>query len=161
MAKERKTNVMRALDQKKIPYQTHQYPHDGGAVDGMRVAGLIDKDAGCVYKTLITVGAKGEHYVFVLPVSAELDLKKAAKAVGEKSVAMVHVAQIPTLTGYVRGGCSPIGMRKRFPTVLHEAARALPSIVVSAGKIGEQVELNPEDLLQMVQASYADIALTR
>lgn len=155
--KENKTNVMRALEQKKIPYIAHQYPHDGAAVDGVTVAGLIGKDADCVYKTLVTAGAKGGHYVFVIPVAAELDLKKAAKAVGEKAVAMVHVAEILALTGYVRGGCSPIGMKKRFSTVLHEDAKGLSTVVVSAGKIGEQVELAPQDLAVMTQSDFADL----
>ena len=157
MAKEKRTNVMRLLEQRKIAYTAHQYPHEGGAVDGIRVASLIGKDAGRVYKTLVTAGAEGAHYVFVIPVSAELDLKKAAKAVGEKSVAMVHVAELLGLTGYVRGGCSPIGMKKHFRTVLHAEAERLPSIVVSAGRIGEQVELAPGDLLSIAQASYADL----
>lgn len=158
MAKaESKTNVMRALEQKKISYIAHQYPHEGTAVDGVTVAELIGKEADSVYKTLVTAGAKSGHYVFVIPVAAELDLKKAAKAVGEKSIAMVHVAEILALTGYVRGGCSPIGMKKRYTTVLHEAAKNLPSIVVSAGKIGEQVELSPRDLAAMIQGDFADL----
>ena len=158
MAKaEHKTNVMRVLEQKKIAYTAHQYPHEGSAVDGVTVAGLIGKEASAVYKTLVTAGAKGQHYVFVIPVNAELDLKKAAKAVGEKSISMIPVAQILELTGYVRGGCSPIGMKKQFQTVLHQAAKMQPTITVSAGKIGEQVELVPEDLCGLIRAKYADL----
>jgi len=158
MAKaEHKTNVMRALEQKKIAYTAYQYPHEGGAVDGVTVAGLIGKEVSAVYKTLVTAGAKGQHYVFVIPVNEELDLKKAAKAVGEKSISMIPVAQILGLTGYVRGGCSPIGMKKQFRTVLHEAAQMQLTITVSAGKIGEQVELAPADLCGLIRADYADL----
>ena len=153
MAKaEHKTNVMRALEQKKIAYMAHQYPHEGSAVDGVTVAGLIGKEASAVYKTLVTAGAKGQHYVFVIPVNAELDLKKAAKAVGEKSISMIPVAQILGLTGYIRGGCSPIGMKKAFPTYVHETCLQFPYIYISAGQRGLQLKLNPEDLIKEVHA---------
>ena len=158
MAKKEKTNVMRALEQQKIPYTAHQYPHEGKAVDGTTVAGLIGKDAASVYKTLVTEGVSGEHYVFVVPVCKELDLKKAARAVGEKAVCMVHVAELQRLTGYVRGGCSPIGMEKHYQTVLHSDAQNLDFLVVSAGRIGEQVELKPQDLLRVTRGTCADVA---
>ena len=157
MAEER-TNVMRILDQKKIPYVPHSYPHqEGEAVDGAAVAGLLGRDPADVYKTLVTRGNSNAHYVFVVPVGSELDLKKAAKAVGEKSVALIHVKELTPLTGYVRGGCSPIGMKKRFPTVIDTSARDRAAILVSAGKIGHQVELAPEDLSELIGASFAPV----
>ena len=113
-----------------------------------------------VYKTLVTAGKSGGHYVFVIPVAAELDLKKAAKAVGEKSVQMIHVKDINKLTGYIRGGCSPIGMKKQFPTVLSESARALDTVIVSGGKIGFQVELKPDALLGLIGGKYGDIEVS-
>jgi len=145
--KQKKTNVMRILDQKKIPYTAKEYPHEEGvAVDGMTVA-----------KTLVTRGASGEYYVFDIPVAAELDLKKAAKAVGEKNVAMLHVAELLPLTGYVRGGCSPVGMKKPFFTTFHESATQYDVIAVSAGKIGEQVILSPQALCDLVGGQFADV----
>ena len=128
-----KTNVMRLLDQKKIPYTPHEYPHGDEAVDGVTVARMTGLDPARVFKTLVTRGASKRIYVFVVPVTAELELRKAAKAVGEKSVEMVRVSEINALTGYVRGGCSPLGMKKLYPTVFHESAAALESIAVSAG----------------------------
>lgn len=155
---EEKTNVMRILEQKKISYTPHQYPHtEGEAVDGATVAALMGQDPAQVFKTLVTRGASRANYVFVLPVLAELDLKKAARAVGEKSIEMIHVKELTPLTGYVRGGCSPVGMKKRFKTVLHESARALPAVIVSAGKIGFQVELAPADLAGLAGAGFADV----
>ena len=156
--KQKKTNVMRILDQKKIPYTAHEYPHEEGvAVDGMTVAKSLGQEPGSVFKTLVTRGASGEYYVFDIPVAAELDLKKAAKAVGEKNVAMLHVAELLPLTGYVRGGCSPVGMKKPFPTVFHETVVLFESICVSAGKIGAQVEVAPADLIALLGAQTADI----
>ena len=157
MAKKEKTNVMRALEQQKIPYTAHQYPHEGKAVDGTTVAGLIGKDVASVYKTLVTEGVSGEHYVFVVPVCKELDLKKAARAVGEKAVCMVHVAELQRLTGYVRGGCSPVGLKKPYPVTIHESANEIPSMIVSAGKIGCQIETVPADLIALVKAQTADV----
>ena len=151
-----KTNVMRVLDQKKIPYTPHSY--DPGAADGRSVAALTGTDPRKVFKTLVTVGASGQHYVFVVPVERELDLKKAAKAVGEKSVAMLRQAQLLPLTGYVHGGCSPIGMKKQFKTVIDGSARALSAMLVSAGRIGAQVELAPADLAALVRAAFADVS---
>jgi Cys-tRNA(Pro)/Cys-tRNA(Cys) deacylase len=154
---EAKTNVMRVLEQKKIPYTAHSYPHGDEAVDGLTVAGLTGLDPAQVFKTLVTRGASKKLLVFVIPVTGELDLKKAAKAAGEKSVEMIHVSEITALTGYVRGGCSPVGMKKLFPTYLDQSAEALASIAVSAGKIGAQVELAPAALAKLVNARYADL----
>lgn len=155
---EEKTNVMRVLDQKKIPYVPHGYTHEEGvAVDAETVAGLIGKPLEEVFKTLVTRGSKGGYYVFVLPGGGQLDLKKAAKAVGEKSVEMLKVPELLPLTGYVRGGCSPIGMKKLFPTVFDESVLSLSTVTVSAGKIGRQVEVAPGDLLPLVRAKTADL----
>ncbi|MBR1456815.1 MAG: Cys-tRNA(Pro) deacylase [Oscillospiraceae bacterium] len=155
---EQKTNVMRVLDQKKIPYKAHAYPHGGEAVDGVTVAKLTGLDPASVFKTLVTRGASKKIYVFVIPVAMELQLKQAAKAVGEKAIAMVHVSEITALTGYVRGGCSPIGMKKLYPTVFHSSVEQLETVVVSAGRIGSQVELSPQSLIRLVNAKTADIA---
>ena len=156
---EQKTNVMRILEQKKIPYTPHSYPHGDEAVDGVTVAALTGLDPERVYKTLVTRGAGKQIYVFVIPVTGELDLKKAAKAVGEKSIAMIHVSEINPLTGYVRGGCSPIGMKKQYKTFLDSSCLGLESMIVSAGKIGAQVELSPQELIRLTRAETA--ALTK
>lgn len=152
-----KTNVMRILEQHGIPYTPHTYPHGKEAVDGVSVAQMLGQDPECVYKTLVARGKSGDYFVFDIPVAEELDLKKAAKAVGEKAIELVHVKELLGLTGYVRGGCSPVGMKKQFPTVFHELAEILPTIMVSAGKIGWQIECNPADLLELVGAKTADI----
>ena len=158
--KDEKTNVMRILDQKEIPYTPHTYPHEEGeAVDGVTVAGIMGQDPECVFKTLVARGASGALYVFDIPVADSLDLKKAAKAVGEKSVAMLHQKELLPLTGYDHGGCSPIGMKKQYPTVFHETAEILDTIIVSAGKIGCQVELSPTDLIGLVGAETADLTV--
>ena len=155
---EEKTNVMRVLDQKKIPYTPHSYPHsEGEAVDGATVAAILGRDPGEVYKTLVTRGASKANYVFVVPVLSELDLKKAAKTVGEKSIEMIHVKELTPLTGYVRGGCSPIGMKKRLKTVIDTSAQDRAAILVSAGKIGYQVELSPDALVGLIGGSFADV----
>ena len=154
---EQKTNVMRVLDQKKINYRPHEYPHGKEAVDGVTVAGLIGAAPEQVFKTLVTRGASKSIYVFVIPVTAELDLKKAARAVGEKSIAMIHVSEITALTGYVRGGCSPVGMKKQYTTVYQESALAQETIIVSAGRIGSQVELAPNALADLTRGKFADI----
>lgn len=151
-----KTNAMRILDRAKITYQHHTYETDG-QVDGISVASKLGQPLERVYKTLVTVGKSGEHYVFVIPVAAELDPKKAARAVGEKSIQMIHVRDINRLTGYIRGGCSPIGMKKQFATVLSDSARTLPTVIVSGGKIGFQVELAPDALLQLIRGKFGDI----
>ena len=159
-AKEEKTNVMRVLDQKKIPYTPHAYPPgDGEAPDGVTVARSLGQDPERVFKTLVTRGASGGYYVFDIPVTDTLDLKKAAKAVGEKSIAMLYSRELLPLTGYVHGGCSPIGMKKQFPTVFHETAEILDTIMVSAGKIGFQVELSPADLIELVGGSTEDVTV--
>ena len=154
---EQKTNVMRVLEQKKIPYLPHDYPHGDGPVDGVTVARMTGQDPARVFKTLVTRGASGKLCVFVIPVAAELHLKKAAKAAGEKSVAMIHVSELTALTGYVRGGCSPVGMKKLFPTFYDRSAAEQETILVSAGKIGAQVELAPDDLLKLTRGRYADL----
>ena len=158
--KEEKTNVMRVLEQKGIPYTPHTYPHEEGvAVDGVSVARSLGQDPECVFKTLVARGASGGLYVFDIPVGDSLDLKKAAKAVGEKSVAMLHQKELLPLTGYVHGGCSPVGMKKQYPTVFHETAEIIDTILVSAGKIGYQVELEPAALIALVGASTADLTV--
>ena len=154
--KEEKTNVMRVLAQKKIPYTAHAYPADG-PIDGVSVAGYLGQDVEQVFKTLVTRAASGAYYVFDIPVAESLDLKKAAKAVGEKSIAMIQQKELLPLTGYVHGGCSPVGMKKQFPTVFHETVILFDTICVSAGKIGAQVEVAPNDLIALLGAETADI----
>lgn len=151
-----KTNVMRILDQKKIPYKSHCYA-DTAAVSGVEVAEVLGENPAQVFKTLVTVSGKGAHYVFVIPVAAELDLKKAAKAVGEKSISMLRSKELLPLTGYVHGGCSPIGMKKFFRTVIDESAAGFPTMIFSAGKIGYQVEVSPEVLQKVIRYSFADL----
>ena len=157
-SKEEKTNVMRTLEQKKIPYTAHSYDPEG-PIDGVSVAQTLGQPPEQVFKTLVTKGASGAYYVFDIPVAENLDLKKAAKAVGEKSVAMLPQKELLPLTGYVHGGCSPVGMKKQFPTVFHETAEILDTITVSAGKIGYQVEVNPADLMALVGAKTADLTV--
>ena len=157
--KEQKTNAMRILEQKKIPYEASDYPHGDGPVDGVTVAALTGKEPDTVFKTLVAVGASRQHYVFVIPVAKTLDLKKAAAAVEEKSVAMVHVSEITPLTGYVRGGCSPVGMKKLFPTVFDASAEQVETIQVSGGRIGTQIALAPEALISLVRGKTADITV--
>lgn len=154
---EQKTNVMRILEQHGVSYTPHTYPHGKDAVDGVTVAKLLGQDPDCVYKTLVARGKNGGIFVFVIPVAAELDLKKAARAAGEKAVELVHVKELLGLTGYVRGGCSPVGMKKAYPTVFHELAEIIPTIMVSAGKIGWQIECRPDELIGLVGAKTADI----
>lgn len=154
-----KTNVMRILEQKKISYNAYEYPHGQEAVDGISVAQLLGQNPDQVFKTLVTVGASKNYFVFVLPVASELDLKKAAKAVSEKSITMIHVSEINKLTGYVRGGCSPVGMKKQFETTFARQIETLEAVIVSAGKIGYQVELKPQQLIEVVQGKIADITV--
>ena len=156
---ELKTNVMRMLDQKKIPYTAHSYPHGDEAVDGLTVAAITGQNPARVFKTLVAQGASKKIYVFAVPVTAELELRKAAKAAGEKSVAMVRVSELLALTGYVRGGCSPIGMKKQYTTFFHSSIEGLDTVFVSAGKIGWQIELAPADLLKLTRGRTADIAV--
>ena len=151
-----KTNVMRVLDQKKIAYQHHCYA-DTGAVCGAEVAQALHQDPDRAFKTLVTTGKTKTHYVFMVPVLAELDLKKAAAAVGEKSIEMLKAKELLGLTGYVHGGCSPIGMKKQFKTVIHNTAAAYETIMFSAGKIGYQVELSLADLQKVIPVQESDI----
>lgn len=153
-----KTNVMRVLDQKKIAYQHHCYA-DTGAVSGAEVAQALHQDPNRAFKTLVTTGKTKTHYVFMVPVLAELDLKKAAAAVGEKSIEMLKAKELLGLTGYVHGGCSPIGMKKQFKTVIHNTAAAYETIMFSAGKIGYQVELSLTDLQKVIPVQEADIVV--
>lgn len=145
-----KTNAMRLLDKAKIPYKIHTYESKDGQIDGISVAEKIGLPVEKVYKTLVTQGHSKEYYVFVIPVAEELDLKAAARAVGDKSVEMIHVADINKVTGYIRGGCSPIGMKKNFTTVIDNSCNSIDTMIVSAGKIGYQIELNPSDLLKLI-----------
>ena len=156
--KEEKTNVMRLLDAAGIAHISHTYDPNG-PIDGRSVAHILGQDEGAVFKTLVTRGASGAYYVFDVPVAENLDLKKAAKAVGEKSIAMIQQKELLPLTGYVHGGCSPVGMKKPFPTVFHETVILYDTICVSAGKIGYQVECAPEDLLNFIGAKTADITV--
>ena len=155
--KHEKTNAMRQLDRKKAAYTVHSY--DGGALSGTEVAAALGQDPAHCFKTLVTVGKTGGHYVFMIPVAAELDLRKAASAAGEKSVAMLPQKELLPLTGYVHGGCSPIGMKKRFPTFIDETAILYDEIGVSAGQRGAQVLLNPESLCDYVGAEFCDLTV--
>ena len=156
--KENKTNVMRILDQKKIPYEPHFYPHgEGIPTDGVTVANYLGKDVTAVYKTLVTRGASKNYFVFVVPVAEHLDLKKAAKAVKEKSIEMIKQDELLPLTGYIHGGCSPVGMKKPFRTTFHSAVLELYTVAVSAGKVGAQIEVKPADIIKLVNARTADI----
>ena len=158
MGKEVKTNAMRMLERAKVNYTSHEYPHEEGqAVDGAHVAQLTGQDPAKVFKTLVTQGADRNYYVFVVPVLAELDLKKAAKSVGVKSVAMIHVADINKVTGYIRGGCSPVGMKKHYPTFIDETCTLWDEIAVSAGARGHQMIVPPQPLADLVGAELTDI----
>ncbi len=159
MAKQtEKTNVMRILEQKNISYTAHTYD-PGAGLDGVSVARQLGQDPAQVFKTLVARGGSGGLYVFDIPAAENLDLKKAARAVGEKSVAMLPQKELLPLTGYVHGGCSPVGMRKQYPTVFDETAEILDTIMVSAGKIGVQVELDPAALIALVDAVTADLTV--
>ena len=155
MKKER-TNVMRLLDSLEVQFKEHTYPADT-ALSGTEVAELIGEDPGRVFKTLVTVGASHEHYVFVIPVNSELNLKKAAKAVGEKSIEMIKSRELLPLTGYIHGGCSPIGMKKFFITTIDESAILYDAIIFSAGKIGFQVEISLDELHKAIDFSLAEL----
>lgn len=153
---EEKTNVMRVLESKKIPYQSHCYLHTG-AVGGEEVAAALNEDPARVFKTLVTVGTSGKYYVFVVPVCRELHLKKAAKSVGEKKIEMIPQKNLLPLTGYVHGGCSPVGMKKYFRTVFDETAAFFETVIFSAGKIGYQVELALNDLNKAIPFEFAEV----
>ena len=153
-----KTNAMRALDSAGINYTAHEYDAGDGAIDGVSVAGKLGKPAEQVFKTLVAQGASQAYYVFVIPVALELDLKAAAKAVGEKAVEMIKAADLSKVTGYIRGGCSPIGMKKLYRTVIDSACILQETIIVSAGRIGHQIELPPDELAGLIGAGIEDIA---
>lgn len=152
-----KTNAMRVLEKEGVAYQVYSYESHGEAVDGVTVAALISRPVENVYKTLVTQGASRAYFVFVIPVQNELDVKKAAKIVGEKSLQMIPVNDINNVTGYVRGGCSPIGMKKQYPITLDARAKRLDTLIVSAGKIGMQIEVNVSDLQKLTGLSMADV----
>ena len=155
--KDEKTNVMRILEQKKISYQSYNYLNTG-AVSGVEVAQALGENPDVVFKTLVTEGKSGEHYVFVIPVEKELNLKKAAKSVGEKSIEMIRQKELLPLTGYIHGGCSPIGMKKQFITTVDKNAENYEKIIFSAGKIGYQVEITLEDLKKVIHFQVAEVA---
>ena len=156
MKKEEKTNVMRVLDGKKISYKSHSYEPDA-TMSGEEIARILGEDANKVFKTLVTQGKSNAYYVFVVPVESELDLKKAAKVSGEKSIGMIKQKELLPLTGYVHGGCSPIGMKKRFKTYIHNTVQEIDKVFVSAGKVGFQIELLPQDLIDVADCEVADI----
>ena len=152
-----KTNAMRFLDKNKIAYNTYEYECKDGHIDGVSVANKLNQDVTTVFKTLVAQGHSKELYVFVIPVAEELNLKKAAKVAGEKNIEMIHVKDINKYTGYIRGGCSPVGMKKSYSTFVHESAKKLEKIIVSGGKIGFQIELTPQDLQKAINFKYFDI----
>ncbi|EKQ54416.1 MULTISPECIES: Cys-tRNA(Pro) deacylase [unclassified Clostridium] len=152
-----KTNAMRMLDSNQITYSTHSYENKDGKIDGVAVANKIEKDVDQVFKTLVTQGHSKEFYVFVIPVAEELDMKKASKIAGEKNIEMIHVKDINKITGYIRGGCSPLGMKKVFKTFVQEDALLFDTIVFSGGKIGAQIEMDPNDLPKVIECAFVDI----
>lgn len=154
--KEVKTNAMRILDKQKISYQVNTYQCDE-FIDGVHIADKLNQPYSKSFKTLVAVGKSKAHYVFVIPVDKEIDFKKAAKVVGEKSIELVPVKDIQGLTGYIRGGCTPIGMKKLFPTIVQESAKGQEEIIVSGGKLGLQLILSPEDLIHTVKGVYEDV----
>lgn len=150
-----KTNAMRILDKNKINYEIHTYECDE-FIDGIYVADKNGDSYDQSFKTLVTIGKSGGYYVFVLPIHKEIDFKKAAKIVGEKSIEMIPVKDINAVTGYIRGGCTPLGMKKLYPTVIHESAKNFDTIIISGGKLGMQILLNPEDLAKVANAKFED-----
>lgn len=156
MGKEAKTNAMRILDRNKIAYEAITYQCDE-FIDGLHTAKLTGAPVEASFKTLVMRGKSGQYYVFVVPIANEVDMKKAAREVGEKSVEMIHVRDLTGITGYVRGGCSPLGMKKQFPTVLHMTAQAFGRIYISGGRVGLTLCLSPQDLLRVIPAKFADI----
>ena len=151
------TNAMRLLKQAGIEYDTSEYEVDESDLSGVHAAAMLGVDPDCMFKTLVTRGAGKNLYVFLIPVAEELDLKKCAAAAGEKKVEMIHVKELPVLTGYIRGGCSPIGMKKKYPTFIDEVATLFDRIYVSAGQRGQQLILDPEDLRAFTEAEFADL----
>ncbi len=158
MAKIKKTNAIRLLDQNNIDYNIITYDNSDGKIDGVSVAWKIGRDVESVFKTLVAQGNSKEIYVFIIPVDKELDLKKAAKSASEKKIQLIPVKDILKLTGYVRGGCSPIGMKKNYKSFIDSSAKEIEEIVVSAGKIGMQIDLSVGDLVGMIEADFADIS---
>ena len=158
MGKETKTNAMRILDRNKIVYEEETIEVKE-FTDGLELSKLMGHDPACSFKTLVTQGKSGNYFVFVLPVAEEVDFKAAARAVGEKSVEMIHVKDINQITGYVRGGCSPLGMKKLFRTVIDLSARQFDRIYVSGGRIGSHISVDPEDLARVINAEFADITV--
>ena len=156
MAKELKTNAMRMLDKNKIPYTLNTY-ECAEFIDGVTVADQLGQPYESSFKTLVATGKSGGHYVFVIPIAEELDLKAAARAVGEKAVELLAVKELLPLTGYMRGGCTPIGMKKAFPTVIHESVENFDTVIISGGRIGAQILLAPADLMRVTRAATADI----
>ena len=154
--KDIKTNAMRMLDSKHISYTVNTYECED-FIDGVHIAQMLGQNEDMSFKTLVTKGRSGGYFVFVLPVAKELDMKKAAKAVGEKSVEMLHVKDINAVTGYIRGGCSPLGMKKQFPTVVDKSAQAFDTIIISGGRLGSQILLAPDDLAKACGGSFCDI----
>ena len=158
MAKEAKTNAMRFLEKNKINYTVQTYQCDE-FIDGIHTAEKLGQPLDETFKTLVAQGKSGSYYCFLLPVALELDLKKAAKSVGEKSVELLHVKDITKITGYVRGGCTPIGMKKQFMTVIHRTAEELPLFYISGGRIGTQIRLSPQELVKAIRGKFEDIIL--
>ena len=156
--KEVKTNAMRILDRNKVKYKVNTYECDV-FIDGIHIADMLGQPYESSFKTLVTVGKSGNYYVFAIPIAEELDMKKAAKSVGEKSVEMLHVKDLNSVPGYIRGGGTPLGMKKQYPTVLHDSARNFDKIYISGGRIGTSITVNPDALLSVVRGQYADIIM--
>lgn len=156
--KEIKTNAMRILEREKIPYAQYTYECEE-FVDALQIADMLSLPYEKVYKTLVTVGNSKNYYVFVIPIAEELDLKKAAKSVGEKAVSMIHVKEINAVTGYIRGGCTAIGMKKQYVTRIDQSAKGLEQVIVSGGRLGSQIELKPDDLCRAAKAEFADVVM--
>lgn len=158
MGKEVKTNAVRILDRNKIEYELNKYECDDFK-DGVSIADMLEQSYDMSFKTLVTVGKSGKYYVFAIPVDKEINMKKAAKEVGEKNIEMVHVKDINAVTGYIRGGCTPIGMKKNYPTVINESAKEHEKIIVSGGRLGLQIILKPDDLVKVTNGRYVDIIM--
>lgn len=158
MGKEVKTNAVRILDRNKVEYELNKYECDDFK-DGVSIADMLEQSYDMSFKTLVTVGKSGKYYVFAIPVDQEINMKKAAKEVGEKNIEMVHVKDINAVTGYIRGGCTPIGMKKNYPTVINESAKEHEKIIVSGGRLGLQIILKPDDLVKVTNGRYADIIM--
>ena len=156
-----KTNAMRIIDKAGITYNTYTYDHSDGVIDGISVAKKIEQPEGNVYKTLVTQGTSREYYVFVIPVADDLDLKVAANVVKQKSIEMVKATDINKITGYIRGGCSPIGMKKEYKMVIDSSCRELNTLIISAGKIGHQIELSPKDLISLIDCNVESVIIKK